>query len=117
MSTSPATPIKYNLKKRNMATLTGLKSFGEDNNNTSKSISRLQARTFVSWYKRMIDYERQNFALYLSDEVVLEWFGKTIRKRKKVASFLKYDMQSTKHDLTTVESIERISVREDHNRR
>lgn len=117
MSTSPAMPIKYNLKKRNMATLTSLKSFVEDNNNTSKSISRLQARTFVSWYKRMIDYERQNFALYLSDEVVLEWFGKTIRKRKKVASFLKYDMQSSKHDLTTVESIERISVREDHNPR
>lgn len=103
---SPATPRKRN---NNQAKFT---KFQENNNNTSNKFSeRQQARAFIAWYKRMIDNERYNLALYLSDDAILEWFGRTIKTRKKVTAFLKYDMQCSRHDFTTVESIAKIQSR------
>ncbi|XP_059061113.1 uncharacterized protein LOC131854008 [Achroia grisella] len=71
-----------------------------------------QARTFINWYKHMIDNERQNLCLYLADDAILEWFGRTIKTRKKLSAFLKHDMQCSRHDLTTVESINKIEFRQ-----
>lgn len=104
MSTSPATPKKRMKHLRN-----NLKQL-EDNNN--KNSERQQSRKFITWYKRMIDNERQNLCLYLADDAFLEWFGRTIKTRKKVSAFLKHDMQCSRHDFTTVESIEKIQMRE-----
>ncbi|CAG5054193.1 unnamed protein product [Parnassius apollo] len=59
----------------------------------------------------MIDEDRQNLSLYLSDDATLEWFGRTIKTRKKVTAFLRYDMQCSRHDFRTVESIESIPPR------
>lgn len=104
MSSLPATPRKRNPKHF-------IKSY-EDNNNTSNKFSeRQQARTFVQWYKQMIDNERQSLALYMSDDAALEWFGRTIKSKKKIYAFLKYDMQCSKHDFTSVESIDKIVTR------
>lgn len=82
-----------------------------NDNSTNKASERQQARTFILWYKKMIDNDRQNLALYLSDDTTLEWFGKTIKTKKKVTAFLKHDMQCTRHDFTTIESIDRIQNR------
>ncbi|KAJ0172595.1 hypothetical protein K1T71_011734 [Dendrolimus kikuchii] len=102
---SPATPRKRQTRS---------KIIQEDNNNTNnKFTERQQARTFIAWYKKMIDHDRQNLGLYLSDDAILEWFGKTIKTRKKVTTFLKFDMQCTRHDFTTVESIEKIHTRDE----
>ncbi|CAH0663818.1 unnamed protein product [Spodoptera exigua] len=108
---SPATPCKRKLicnqSKFN-------KTLPENNNNSSIKFSeRQQARSFIAWYKRMIDNERYNLALYLSDDAMLEWFGRTIKTRKKVTAFLKYDMQCSRHDFTTVESIDKIQTRQE----
>nr|XP_021190437.2 uncharacterized protein LOC110376324 [Helicoverpa armigera] len=103
---SPATPHKRTSQVKL------IKASHETNNNTNnKFCERQQARTFISWYKRMIDNERYNLALYLSDDAMLEWFGRTIKTRKKVTAFLKYDMQCSRHDFTTVESINKIQTR------
>lgn len=83
----------------------------ENNNNINKFSEHQQARTFVAWYKRMIDDERHNLGLYFSDDAMLEWFGRTIKTRKKVTAFLKYDMQCSRHDFTTIESIDKIQSR------
>ncbi|XP_013192728.1 uncharacterized protein LOC106136653 [Amyelois transitella] len=85
----------------------------EDNNNSNKSSERQQARKFITWFNHMIDNERQNFCLYLSDDAMLEYFGRTIKTRKKVAAFLKHDMQCSRHDFTTVESIDKIQMRQE----
>lgn len=107
MSNSPASP-----RKQNNITKYKLKTYKEDNNNaTNKFTERQQARTFIAWYKHMIDHERQNFGLYLSDDAILEWFGRTVKTRKKVQSFLRYDMQCSRHDFTTVESINKVQLR------
>ncbi|KAJ8720896.1 hypothetical protein PYW08_006361 [Mythimna loreyi] len=100
---SPMTPRKHNAQSK-------FKTSQENNNNTKFS-ERQQARTFIAWYKRMIDHERSNLALYLSDDAILEWFGRTVKTRKKVTAFLKFDMQCSRHDFTTVESIDRIQTR------
>ncbi|KAG6440295.1 hypothetical protein O3G_MSEX001256 [Manduca sexta] len=103
---SPPTPRKRNPRS--------IKNIHESNNNTNNKFSeRQQARTFILWYKRMIDNERQSLALYLADDASLEWFGRTIKTRKKVTSFLKHDMQCSRHDFTSVESIEQIQNRHD----
>lgn len=107
------TPVKRNPIKKNMTSFNHLKGPQEDKNNTSKATERLLGRQFASWYKHMVDDQRQNLGLYLTDDVVLEWFGRTIKTRKKVSSFLKFDMQSSRHDFTTVESIEKILTRQD----
>lgn len=102
---SPTTPRKRNAQSK-------FKTSQENNNNTSTKFSeRQQARTFIAWYKRMIDHERSNLALYLSDDAMLEWFGRTVKTRKKVTAFLKFDMQCSRHDFTTIESIEKIQTR------
>uniref|UniRef100_A0A1E1WG66 Nuclear transport factor 2 domain-containing protein n=1 Tax=Pectinophora gossypiella TaxID=13191 RepID=A0A1E1WG66_PECGO len=107
MSSAPTTPHKHN-------TRINIKSLQEDNNNTNnKFTERQQARTFIQWYKRMIDHERQNLALYFSDDATLEWFGRTIKTRKKISTFLKHDMQCSSHDFTTIESIDKIPTRQD----
>lgn len=106
---SPATPCK---RKPNQSKIK--KTPPEHNNNTSNKFSeRQQARSFITWYKRMIDNERYNLALYLSDDAMLEWFGRTIKTRKKVTAFLKYDMQCSRHDFTSVESIDKIQTRQE----
>lgn len=89
------------------------KTIQEDNNNKSRVTERQQARSFITWYKHMIDNDRNNLGLYLSDDAILEWFGRTIKNRKKVTAFLKYDMQCSRHDFTTVESIEKVDLRSD----
>lgn len=117
MSSLPDTPSQPDTpRKRNFKHL--VKSQHEDNNNTNNKFSAYQqARTFVQWYKRMIDNERQNLALYMSDDAVLEWFGRSIKSQKKISAFLKYDMQCSKHDFTSVECIDKIVTRLEKPRR
>ncbi|XP_023945329.1 uncharacterized protein LOC112051083 [Bicyclus anynana] len=106
MTSLPHTPAKRKCHR------TINNSIRETNNNSKSQFNKQQsARNFAIWYKRMIDNDRQNLTLYLSDDVMLEWFDKTIKTRKKVSFFLKYDMQSSRHEFTTVESIEKIHAR------
>ncbi|XP_039748493.1 uncharacterized protein LOC120625470 [Pararge aegeria] len=106
MTSIPQTPPKRKFHR------TINNSIRETNNNSKTQFNKQQsARNFAVWYKCMIDNDRQNLSLYLSDDVMLEWFGKTIKTRKKVSFFIKYDMQCSRHDFTTIESIEKIQAR------
>lgn len=107
MSGSPKTPQKRKSHSRNVYL-----SITEANNNAKPQISKQQsAKNFIAWYKSKIDNDRQSLSSYLSDEIILEWFGRTIKTRKKVSSFVKNDIQCSKHDFTSVESIDRIQTR------
>lgn len=101
MSQSPSAPRKHNTRSTPKHLL-------EDN---IKVNERLRAKTFTSWYKQMIDHDRQNLVLYLSDDIVLEWFGRTIKTRKKVSSFLKHDMQCSSHGFVSVQNVDKIQNR------
>ncbi|CAH2087862.1 unnamed protein product [Euphydryas editha] len=107
MSNFPKTPKKRRISYKNINS-----SKQETNNNTKTQFSKQEsARNFIIWYKRMVDNDRQNFGMFLSDDVTLEWFGRTVKTRKKVAAFIKHDIQCSRHDFTTVQSIERIQSR------
>ncbi|XP_028169792.1 uncharacterized protein LOC114359551 [Ostrinia furnacalis] len=103
MSYSSPTQRKHNTRSASL-------NLQEDKN---KSNDRLRARSFTSWYKNMVDHDRQNLTLYMSDDVILEWFGRTIKTRKKVCSFLKHDMQCSRHDFLTVQSVDKIQNRQE----
>lgn len=109
MSNTPTTPIKRrsHLKRNFSNTLT----FEDNNNVSNKILEHAPGRTFAMWYKSVVDHDRYNIGAYLADGVVLEWFGRTIRTRKKVFSFMKYDMQCSNHDFTTIESKHAITLR------
>ena len=84
----------------------------EDNNNTEQKLTKQQsAKKFIVWYKSKIDSDRQHLSSYLSDNIILEWFGRTIKTRKKVSSFVKNDIQCSRHDFTSIESIDKIELR------
>ncbi|CAG4976394.1 unnamed protein product [Colias eurytheme] len=108
MSHSPQTPKKGTSKFNK----TKLFSIQESNINIGCKNNRHQnVRNFISWYKHIIDNERQNLGLYLSDDITIQWFGRTIRTRKKVFSFLKNDVECSKHYFTSVDSIDKIKIR------
>ncbi|XP_041969803.1 uncharacterized protein LOC121726478 isoform X2 [Aricia agestis] len=87
------------------------------NNPIQPVVKHDPTQKFITWYKHMIDYERPNLCLYLSDNITLDWFGRTIRTRKKVTAFLKYDMECTRHDFRSAEKIEKIQTRDERDQR
>ncbi|OWR51954.1 hypothetical protein KGM_213753 [Danaus plexippus plexippus] len=105
MSNLPKTPQK----RKSRIITTSIKD--KQDNPTTPPSKQQSACNFITWYKRLIDGDRQSLGLYLSDDVVLEWFGRTVKTRKKVSTFLKYDMQCSKHDFTTVEATDKIQTR------
>ncbi|KAL4713444.1 hypothetical protein ACJJTC_010429 [Scirpophaga incertulas] len=70
-----------------------------------------KAKKFASWYKHMIDNDRSNLGMYLSDDAILEWFGRTVKTRKKVSLFMKHEMQCSKHNFVSIQSIDKIQNR------
>ncbi|XP_038218943.1 uncharacterized protein LOC119837436 [Zerene cesonia] len=108
MSNSPQTPKKGTSKLHKNFFF----SIQESNINIGcKNNKQQNVRNFISWYKHFIDNERQNLGLYLSDDITIQWFGRTIRTRKKVFSFLKNDVECSKHYFTSVDSIDKIKIR------
>lgn len=112
MSESPATPLKRKSNlKRNISKTVNINDLEDNNNIANKKLEQQSTRVFVSWYKRMIDHDRLNFGLYISEDALFEWFGRTIRTRKKIVGFLKYNIQCSRHEFTTIERIENITSR------
>ncbi|XP_026490372.2 uncharacterized protein LOC113396593 [Vanessa tameamea] len=107
MSNFAKTPQKRKSNYRNINSTNR-----ETNNNTNtQHLKQESAKKLIVWYKQLVDNDRQKFSLFLSDDVTLEWFGRTIKTRKKVAAFVKNDIQCSRHDFTTVQSIEKIETR------
>ncbi|VVC97610.1 unnamed protein product [Leptidea sinapis] len=100
---SPKTPPKrisqYNTK------------FISFKNNAHRKKTPNNAQGFITWYKNLFENEIQKTGLYLADDVRLEWFGRTVRTKKKVFGFLREHMQHSKHFLTSVKDVDRIHFR------
>ncbi|XP_050355675.1 uncharacterized protein LOC126776870 [Nymphalis io] len=107
MSNLSKTPQK---RKNNYRNIKNLDREANNNSNTQDS-KQESARNFIVWYKRLVDNDRQKLSLFLSEDISLEWFGRTIKTRKKVSAFVKHDIQCSRHDFTTVQSIEKIQTR------
>lgn len=110
MSNSPKTPEKR-ISKFNC------RLFSISKGKTNISNKQQSARNFTVWYKQIIDNERQKLGLYLSENVSLKWFGRTVRTRKKVFSFFVNHVEYSKHYLTSVESISKLQIRQNRSPR
>ncbi|XP_072945454.1 uncharacterized protein [Epargyreus clarus] len=113
MSKVPPTPKKQS----GISRINKVPASDKDSNFNLKLSQHQHATTFVTWYRNMLDNERQNFSLYLSDDATLEWFGRTIKTRRKISAFLNHGMQCSKHDFTSVEVIDKIQPRQERPQR
>lgn len=72
------------------------------NNNTPKVSARKQAEAFGIWLRKLLDEDRNDIGLYLADDCVLRWFGRTVKSKKDVSGFLKYDMSFSIHHFVSI---------------
>ncbi|CAG9832212.1 unnamed protein product [Diabrotica balteata] len=73
-----------------------------------------EAKQFVEFYIDNIENHSNYFQYYLSEDVVLDWFGKTIKKEKNVTAFLKDQMGSVNHFLSDAVPVGKIGFRDTH---
>lgn len=78
----------------------------ESNGSEEKDFAKL----FAIKYCNLIDNYRENIPRYLSEDVILEWFGRTIAGRDQVASFIMQEVP-TVHKLIYVEPSSPIQAR------
>ncbi|XP_066998542.1 uncharacterized protein [Anabrus simplex] len=62
-------------------------------------------------YCDLLDNQRDQLSLYLSDDAVLRWFGRTISGKDLVTSFFNREIANTTHKLTNVEPADPIQIR------
>jgi hypothetical protein len=61
------------------------------------------AINFAEVFCNLLDNHRDQFAAYLADDAVLDWFGQRISSKVSVASFMKSGVPETVHNLKLVE--------------
>lgn len=53
-------------------------------------------------------------AYYLAGNVVLDWFGKTVKGNRKAKTFIKEQMSKVTHHVTNVRPAENVAFRDTH---
>ncbi|XP_015114767.1 uncharacterized protein LOC107039580 [Diachasma alloeum] len=71
-----------------------------------------QAVSFVNSYFALVDGLASDLEDHLADDVVLDWFGQTIKGRKDVASFMKYQKIKSRHVFNEITPKTSIGYRE-----
>lgn len=61
------------------------------------------AINFGEVFCNLLDNHHDQFAAYLADDAVLDWFGQRISSKDSVASFMKSEVPETVHNLKSVE--------------
>ncbi|XP_057655123.1 uncharacterized protein LOC130893214 [Diorhabda carinulata] len=73
-----------------------------------------QAKNFVDFYIDKIENQRNYFRYYLSEDVILDWFGQTVKGEKNVNAFLNKTITSVNHILSETVPATKIGSRESH---
>lgn len=69
---------------------------------------RAQAILFAEYYFALADGIFPGLECHLEKDVVLDWFGRTIKGKKNVTAFIKSNRISTLHLFTDITSISSI---------
>lgn len=75
---------------------------------------RREAKNFVEFYIDKIENHRNYFRYYLSEDVILDWFGQTIKGEKNVVAFLKKTITSVNHLLSDAVPVKSIGFKDTH---
>ncbi|XP_011304187.1 uncharacterized protein [Fopius arisanus] len=76
-----------------------------------------QAVSFLNSYFTLVDGLASDLEDHLADDVVLDWFGQTIRGRKAVASFMKFQKIKSRHVFNEITPKTSIGYRENRSLR
>lgn len=68
----------------------------------------VNAETFLEKYFAFADNKISGFENYLAENVLLDWFGKTIQGRKNVAEFIGIHKVNSKHVFDSVRHVTKI---------
>ncbi|KAF7281128.1 hypothetical protein GWI33_005080 [Rhynchophorus ferrugineus] len=71
-------------------------------------------QTLLDFFTEMVETSKPLMRYYLSDNVVLDWFGQTIKGQKNVATFIRYNINPIKHMLKDVKPTSKIGFRDSH---
>lgn len=72
-----------------------------------------EAKDFLEFYINAVE-TKNCIRYYLAEDVILDWFGHTIRGEKNVLSFFRSDVSQIKHFLSDVSPAEKIGFRDTH---
>ncbi|CAG9864684.1 unnamed protein product [Phyllotreta striolata] len=74
---------------------------------------RKEAEHFTEFYIDKLENDFQHFGYYISDDVILDWFGQTIKGKKTVLEFIERALSFT-HLLTNIVPVKGIGFKDSH---
>ncbi|XP_019757054.1 uncharacterized protein LOC109535576 isoform X4 [Dendroctonus ponderosae] len=72
------------------------------------------AQKVLDFFTDLIETSKTHLKYYLAEDIVLDWFGQTIRGQKKVASFIKTKVNPIRHLFKEAKSTSKIGFRDTH---
>lgn len=72
------------------------------------------AKEILEFYVDLVENNNSTVGYYLAENVVIDWFGKTIKDSKKVALFIKDQVAKVTHHLTNTFPSENVAFKESH---
>lgn len=73
-----------------------------------------EAKRFIDFYENTVDNVKDSFKYHLSEGVVLDWFGKTVKGIKNITSFINSKTAACTHHFTNAKPVEKIGFRDSH---
>ncbi|CAH0560386.1 unnamed protein product [Brassicogethes aeneus] len=73
-----------------------------------------EAKDFGEFYIDLVENYKTTVKYYLSDDIVLDWFGQTVKGEKKVNLFIKSNVATVKHFFSDAKPVENIGFRDTH---
>lgn len=71
-------------------------------------------KAMANLYMHLIDNHKETFMYYLSENAVLDWFGRTLRGRKNIHSFIKRHIRDVLHHFNNARPVPKIEFRDTH---
>lgn len=73
-----------------------------------------EAKAFGDFYIEKMETERDSMKYFLSEDVILDWFGQTVKGEKNVIVFLKKTLASVNHIISDFKPAKKIGFRDTH---
>lgn len=73
-----------------------------------------EAKAFGDFYVEKMETERESLKYILSEDVILDWFGQTVKGEKNVIAFLKKTLVSVNHIISDFRPAKKIGFRDTH---
>lgn len=71
-------------------------------------------KIIANLYIDLIENHRETFMYYLSENAVLDWFGRTVKGQKNIHIFIKSHIDNVEHQFSNPRSVSKIGFRETH---